>query len=94
MLLWRFVGRTNVILSNGVNWQRHSRVVKSALNRNVPIEKFALLTKRLFGVMGDGGRLRFDDLTMVRIVLILICAIKSLAMLTMSLSALYARRSW
>lgn len=94
MLLWRFVGRTNVILSNGVNWQRHSRVVKSALNRNVPIEKFALLTKRLFGVMGDGGRLRFDDLTMVRIVLILICAAKSLDKFTISLSALYARRSW
>ncbi|KIJ98494.1 hypothetical protein K443DRAFT_133396 [Laccaria amethystina LaAM-08-1] len=57
MLLWRFVGRTNVILSNGLNWQRHSRVVKSALNRNVPIEKFASLTKKLFTVMGDGGRL-------------------------------------
>lgn len=65
MLLWRFVGRTNVILSNGKNWQRHSRVVKSALDRNVPIADFVGLGHKMFSVMGEGGRLQWDDLTMV-----------------------------
>jgi hypothetical protein len=55
MLLWRFVGKTNIILSNGENWKRHSRVVKSALNRNLPIEDFVSLGKKLFSVMGQGG---------------------------------------
>ncbi|TFY79240.1 hypothetical protein EWM64_g4773 [Hericium alpestre] len=64
MLLWRFVGKTNVILSNGMNWQRHSRVVRSALGRTIPIADFVLLSKKLFSVMGSGGRLVWDDLTM------------------------------
>ena len=73
--------QTNVILSNGSNWQRHSRVVKSALQRcvlylawfpqltlpcrNLPIEDFVTLANRLFRVMKDGGKLRWDDLAMV-----------------------------
>ena len=64
MLLWRFVGYSNIILSNGDAWKRHSRVVRSALNRNVPIEGFSTLAKKLFSVMGDGGKLKWDDLTM------------------------------
>ncbi|TRM57260.1 cytochrome P450, partial [Schizophyllum amplum] len=64
LLLWRLVGKTNVILSNGINWQRHSRVVKSALQRNLPIEDFVNLANRLFRVMGDGGKMQWDDLAM------------------------------
>ncbi|KAL1745567.1 cytochrome P450 [Schizophyllum fasciatum] len=64
LLLWRLVGKTNVILSNGSSWQRHSRVVKSALQRNLPIEDFVTLAKRLFAVMKDGGKVRWDDLAM------------------------------
>uniref|UniRef100_D8Q5V5 Cytochrome P450 n=1 Tax=Schizophyllum commune (strain H4-8 / FGSC 9210) TaxID=578458 RepID=D8Q5V5_SCHCM len=64
LLLWRLVGKTNVILSNGSNWQRHSRVVKSALQRNLPIKDFVTLAHRLFRVMKDGGKLRWDDLAM------------------------------
>ncbi|KAI5822538.1 cytochrome P450, partial [Schizophyllum commune Tattone D] len=64
LLLWRLVGKTNVILSNGISWQRHSRVVKSALQRNLPIEDFVVLANRLFRVMKDGGKLRWDDLAM------------------------------
>ena len=64
MLLWRFVGYSNIILSNGEAWKRHSRIVRSALNRNVPLEGFATLARKLFRVMGDGGRKKWDDLTM------------------------------
>ncbi|THU85194.1 cytochrome P450 [Dendrothele bispora CBS 962.96] len=63
-LPWRFVGRTNVILSNGSNWKRHSHVVRSALGRTIPIGDFVTLANKLFGVMGQGGRLKWDDLTM------------------------------
>ena len=66
MLLWRFVGRTNVVLTNGEIWKRHSRVVKSALDRNLPIAQFVALGKKLFKIMGSGGLLRWDNLTVVR----------------------------
>lgn len=64
MLLWRFVGRTNVILSNGMPWTRHSHVVKSALSRNLPIYQFVSLANKLFKKMGNGGLIRWDDYTM------------------------------
>ncbi|KAJ7750445.1 cytochrome P450 [Mycena maculata] len=64
LLLWRFVGFQNIILSNGEAWKRHSRVVKTALNRNVPVGEFASLAKKLFTQMGKGGSLHWDDLTM------------------------------
>lgn len=67
MLLWRFLGRTNVVLSNGTAWAKHSRVVKAAMNRNLPIEEFTNLGKKLFKKMGDGGRIKFDDYTMVKV---------------------------
>jgi len=65
MLLWRFVGRTNVILSNGEAWTRHSHVVKSALSRNLPIHEFVLLGNKLFKKMGQGGPIKWDDFAMV-----------------------------
>jgi hypothetical protein len=64
LLLWRFVGYSNIILSNGIAWKRHSRVVKTALNRNVPIGEFASLARKLFKQMGKGGKLHWDDFTM------------------------------
>ena len=65
MLLWRFVGKTNVILSNGDAWKRHSHVVKAALNRNVLIAEFVSLGKKLFKKMANGGLIKWDDYTMV-----------------------------
>ncbi|KAJ6471486.1 cytochrome P450 [Mycena sanguinolenta] len=64
LLLWRFVGYQNIILSNGEAWKRHSRVVKTALNRNVPVGEFAALAKKLFSQMGKGGSLLWDEFTM------------------------------
>ncbi|KAF7347951.1 Cytochrome P450 [Mycena sanguinolenta] len=64
LLLWRLVGYENIILSNGEAWKRHSRVVKTALNRNVPVGEFAALAKKLFSQMGKGGSLHWDELTM------------------------------
>ncbi|KDR84662.1 hypothetical protein GALMADRAFT_133908 [Galerina marginata CBS 339.88] len=64
LLLWRFVGKTNIILSNGDSWKRHSHVVKSALSRNLPISEFVSLGKMLFKKMADGGLIKWDDYTM------------------------------
>lgn len=64
MLLWRFVGFQNIILSNGKSWARHSRIVKEALNRNLPVEDFAMLARKLFKKMGSGGTLQWEDYTM------------------------------
>ena len=64
LLLWKFVGYNNVILSNGAAWKRHSKIIKAALDRNLPVEEFGLLARKLFKQMGSGGPLRWDDLTM------------------------------
>lgn len=85
MLLWRFVGKTNVILSNGDSWKRHSHVVKSALTRNVPISEFVSLGKKLFKKMANGGLIKWDDYTMVSFILIPL----QLSMLRKEHTALY-----
>ena len=64
LLLWKFVGYNNVILSNGAAWKRHSKIIKAALDRNLPVEEFGFLARKLFKQMGNGGPLRWDDLTM------------------------------
>ena len=64
LLLWRFTGYRNVILSNGAAWRRHSKIIKAALDRNLPIEEFGLLARKLSKQMGNGGSLHWDDLTM------------------------------
>ncbi|OBZ71768.1 hypothetical protein A0H81_08230 [Grifola frondosa] len=62
-LFWHLVGRENVIMNNGAPWKRLSKMVRSALERNVPIDQFVLLARQLFQQMGQGGVLRWDDLT-------------------------------
>ncbi|OBZ70308.1 hypothetical protein A0H81_09552 [Grifola frondosa] len=63
-LFWRLTGSENVVMNNGAPWRRLSRVVRAAFERNLPIEQFELLARRLFVQMGEGGRLRWDDFTM------------------------------
>ncbi|KAF8963374.1 cytochrome P450 [Flammula alnicola] len=70
MLLWRFVGRTNVILSNREAWTRHSLVVKSALSRHLPIAEFVSLSRKLFNEMANGGLIKWNDYTMVSFVFV------------------------
>ncbi|PCH41955.1 cytochrome P450 [Wolfiporia cocos MD-104 SS10] len=63
MLLWRFTGRHNVFFAEGEQWQKHSRIVKAALQRTNPLEQFAHLCSRLCGLIGSGGRVRWNDLS-------------------------------
>lgn len=32
LLLWRFIGASNILMSNGDRWKRHSRVIRDAFN--------------------------------------------------------------
>ncbi|KAI0690673.1 hypothetical protein BC835DRAFT_1417617 [Cytidiella melzeri] len=63
LLLWRLIGRNHILLSNGEQWRRHSKDIRSAINQAIPIAKFASLSYRLFSVVtGDGQSVqRFDD---------------------------------
>ena len=67
MLLWRFVGKTNITFVNGEAWERHARVVKAAFTRNLPIYEFVSLGKKLFKKMANGGRIKWDDYAMVSV---------------------------
>lgn len=37
------------------------------MNRNLPIKQFTNLGRKLFKKMGNGGRIKFDDYAMVRV---------------------------
>ncbi|KAI0083059.1 cytochrome P450 [Irpex rosettiformis] len=63
LLLWRFIGRNNILLSNGEQWRRHSKVIRNAINQSIPVPQFASLSRRLFSVIGGGQSTQhFDDL--------------------------------
>ncbi|TFK38345.1 cytochrome P450 [Crucibulum laeve] len=64
MLFFRFIGKTNVVLSNGKTWQKHSKIIQSAFIRNLPIDGFSDLAEKLFKKMGEGGLIKWDDWTM------------------------------
>ncbi|TFK35801.1 cytochrome P450 [Crucibulum laeve] len=64
MLFVRLVGDSNVVISNGETWKKHSTILQRALNQNLPIEQFTILCHKLFKKMGEGGVLKWDDLTM------------------------------
>ncbi|KAI0752873.1 cytochrome P450 [Daedaleopsis nitida] len=69
MLLWHLTGRDNVFMSEGEMWKRHSRVVRDALHRKVPIAEFVHLPRKTFSLMGKGGRVRWNDYTHCRFTL-------------------------
>ncbi|KAI0630785.1 cytochrome P450 [Trametes polyzona] len=62
MLLWRLVGRNNIFMSDGETWKRHSRIMHAALRQAVPMERFAMLARTTFAIIGDGGRVCWSDL--------------------------------
>lgn len=67
LLLWRLIGRSNILLSNGERWRKHSRLVRTAINQTLPIAQFAVLARRLIAVIArtsdTGEPVRFDDLS-------------------------------
>lgn len=62
MLLWRLIGRMNMIQANGDAWKKHSRIVRAALLNNLPVEMFAALSHKVFALIGKGGLKRWDDI--------------------------------
>lgn len=63
MLLWRLTGRQNVFTAEGEMWKRHAKIMHEALHRTIPIEQFATLSRKTFALVGDGGRVRWNDYT-------------------------------
>ncbi|VDB92600.1 unnamed protein product [Peniophora sp. CBMAI 1063] len=62
LLLWQLIGKSNILLSNGEQWRKHSRNVRTAINQAIPIRQFALLSRRLFSVINRTRVIAFDDL--------------------------------
>ncbi|EIW58355.1 cytochrome P450 [Trametes versicolor FP-101664 SS1] len=63
MLLWRLTGRQNVFTAEGEMWKRHAKIMHEALHRTIPIEQFAALSRKTFALIGDGGRVQWNDYT-------------------------------
>ncbi|KAG0703250.1 cytochrome P450 [Suillus ampliporus] len=51
LLLWRFIGGSNVLMANGERWKKHSRVIRDAFNLSIPVDQFTHLSKNLFDVI-------------------------------------------
>ncbi|KAG2032475.1 cytochrome P450 [Suillus americanus] len=48
LLLWRFIGGSNILMANGDRWKKHSRVIRDAFNLSIPVDQFIYLSKNLF----------------------------------------------
>ncbi|KAG1866682.1 cytochrome P450 [Suillus subluteus] len=48
LLLWRFIGGSNILMANGDRWKKHSRVIHDAFNLSIPVDQFIYLSKNLF----------------------------------------------
>jgi hypothetical protein len=55
LLIWKFLGDRNILVSNGEDWKKYSRIVKGALERTLPMEEFVNIGKRMLTSLGDGG---------------------------------------
>ncbi|KAG1863014.1 cytochrome P450 [Suillus tomentosus] len=51
LLLWRFIGSSNILMTNGDRWKKHSRVIRDAFNLSIPVDQFTQLSKNLFDVI-------------------------------------------
>jgi cytochrome P450 len=51
LLLWRFIGASNILMTNGDQWKKHSRVIRDAFNLSIPVDQFTYLSKNLFDVI-------------------------------------------
>ncbi|KAK7463556.1 hypothetical protein VKT23_006903 [Stygiomarasmius scandens] len=46
-LFWRFVGKHNILFTDGEEWKMHAKSVHAALQRPAPIAEFSAIAKRL-----------------------------------------------
>ncbi|EGO00251.1 hypothetical protein SERLA73DRAFT_135995 [Serpula lacrymans var. lacrymans S7.3] len=51
LLLWRFIGGSNVLMTNGDIWKKHSRLIRDAFSLSIPVDQFTSLAKNLFTVI-------------------------------------------
>ncbi|KXN87718.1 Cytochrome P450 4F12 [Leucoagaricus sp. SymC.cos] len=47
LLLWKFVGRSNLAFTIGDEWRKHSRAITSIFSRPLPIQDFVAVAQRL-----------------------------------------------
>jgi cytochrome P450 len=64
LLLWRFIGVSNILMTNGEIWRKHSTVIRDGFNLKIPIDTFITLSRSLFGLIGDkpNTTVSFSDL--------------------------------
>jgi hypothetical protein len=60
MLLWSFIGKDNIQMTNGNQFKKLARVVKQAIEGPMPIATFVELSKKLVKCLGKGGRIDAD----------------------------------
>jgi hypothetical protein len=53
LLLWRFIGLSNILMTNCNTWRKHSTVICDGFNLRIPMESFIALSRSLFGKIGD-----------------------------------------
>ncbi|KAH8822870.1 cytochrome P450 [Flagelloscypha sp. PMI_526] len=55
---------SNVLLSNGEQWKRQSKLINAAFDVNLPVEQFVLLARKVCQVIGAGEKtVQWDDLS-------------------------------
>ena len=65
-LFWRFVGRHNVLFTEGEEWKLHAKSVHAALQRPPPFADFAAVAQRLVTTIGDGTKIiKWDEMALL-----------------------------
>jgi cytochrome P450 len=54
-LLYRFIGRPNILSSNGEQWKEQRKIANPAFHRSMPVGMFGQLTLDLFSEMDKLG---------------------------------------
>ncbi|KAL0577418.1 hypothetical protein V5O48_004584 [Marasmius crinis-equi] len=59
-LLWRFVGKKSLLMSNGEQWRKQSALINDAFAARVPVDTFVVLSRRLFSIIGHEDTVQWD----------------------------------
>lgn len=64
LLLWRFIGMSNILMTNGDIWKKHSTIIRDGFNLKIPLDNFISLSRSIFNIIGDkpNTTVRFSDL--------------------------------
>jgi cytochrome P450 len=62
LLLWHLIGNANILVSNATQWKKQSSLINEAINLQMPVEQFVVLSQDVGKLLGEGtNTVRWDE---------------------------------